>query len=100
MPFERLIARLNSLERMEKAREALEIVAKESDRRCPVKTGNLMNSRYIRFDRNQWFIGYEAPYAVYVHEILDNYHPNGEAKFLENAWLAKHGEFLDKLLEE
>lgn len=28
-------------------------------------------------------VGYTAPYAVPVHERLDVYHPNGQAKFLE-----------------
>jgi hypothetical protein len=100
MAFEIILARLNSLERMRKAPQALEIVALESDRRCPKDTHQLVNSRYIRVRRNEWVIGYEAPYAVYVHEILWYNHPNGEAKFLENAWMAKRLEFLDKLLEE
>src|SRR5688572_14266189 len=28
-------------------------------------------------------VGYEAPYAVYVHERLDLHHAEGQAKFLE-----------------
>lgn len=28
-------------------------------------------------------VAYLAPYAVYVHERLDVFHPNGEAKFVE-----------------
>lgn len=28
---------------------------------------------------------FEAPYAVYVHEDLEAYHPHGEAKFLEKT---------------
>ena len=31
------------------------------------------------------FGGAAAPYAVYVHEILTNAHPIGQAKFLERA---------------
>jgi hypothetical protein len=30
-------------------------------------------------------VGYTAPYAIYVHERLDVYHPNGQAKFLTTA---------------
>lgn len=32
---------------------------------------------------SQVTVGYTAPYAVYVHEMLHLYHPNGQAKFLE-----------------
>jgi hypothetical protein len=28
-------------------------------------------------------VGYDAPYAVYVHENLTTHHTNGQAKFLE-----------------
>jgi hypothetical protein len=28
-------------------------------------------------------VGYSAPYALYVHEDLTAFHPNGRAKFLE-----------------
>lgn len=28
-------------------------------------------------------VGYSADYAVHVHENLEAYHPNGQAKFLE-----------------
>lgn len=31
------------------------------------------------------FVGYSAPYAVYVHEDLTKKHSNGQAKFLEQA---------------
>lgn len=30
-------------------------------------------------------VGYAAPYAIYVHERQDVFHPRGEAKFLEKA---------------
>lgn len=29
--------------------------------------------------------GYSAPYAIYVHEIEDNYHPIGQWKYLESV---------------
>jgi hypothetical protein len=38
----------------------------------------------VRFaGRPQVVIGYEAPYALRVHEDLQAYHPNGSAKYLE-----------------
>lgn len=36
-------------------------------------------------DKLEIVIGYKAPYAVYVHENLEAYHPVGQAKFLEVA---------------
>ena len=30
-------------------------------------------------------VGYSAPYAVYVHENTQIYHPTGQAKFLSSA---------------
>lgn len=58
----------------------------------PVDTGNLLSSVYakhvgslavqIGFDTSQ------APYAIYVHEILENHHPNGGIpQFLLTAFL-------------
>lgn len=35
--------------------------------------------------------GYSAPYAVYVHERTDVYHPVGQAKFLETAAAQQRG---------
>lgn len=32
---------------------------------------------------NSVAVGYEAPYALFVHENLEVYHPNGQAKYLE-----------------
>lgn len=31
----------------------------------------------------QAYVSYEAHYAIYVHENLDAFHPNGQAKFIE-----------------
>lgn len=30
-------------------------------------------------------IGYSTPYAIYVHEDLEAYHPTGQAKFIERV---------------
>ena len=55
----------------------------------PVDTGNLRDSgRYIYDNDNnsaKIIFGEGLDYAVYVHEILDNYHRIGRAKFLEDA---------------
>ena len=48
----------------------------------PVDTGELLSSLYRRHN----VIGFSAPYAVYVHEQIDNLHkPPTRAKFLEDA---------------
>lgn len=44
-------------------------------------------------------VGYSAPYAIFVHENLQARHPNGQAKFLENAIKENETE-LAKFLEE
>jgi len=57
----------------------------------PVDTGFLQDSGYIVTQDNPFGdlssieIGYDAPYALYIHEDLELNHPNGgTAKYLEN----------------
>lgn len=45
-------------------------------------------------------VGYDAYYAIYVHENLQAYHANGEAKFLVRALAAKKGEGLKRVAEQ
>jgi hypothetical protein len=53
----------------------------------PVETGELKASGWMRFaGRGTTFtftIGYSAEYAIYVHEDLTAYHPQGQAKYVE-----------------
>jgi hypothetical protein len=69
--------------------------ATESRRRTPVDTSALKNSHAVS---RPLFLGRtisvtisvggpSAPYAVYVHENLDAFHPVGQAKFLESTIL-------------
>lgn len=61
----------------------VEGVARE---RAPVLTGNLRNSGYTRQATPLTVaVGFNAAYAVFVHENLEAYHPVGQAKFLESA---------------
>jgi hypothetical protein len=39
-------------------------------------------------------VGYEAYYAIYVHERLELHHPKGQAKFLERAFLEAEKEYV------
>jgi hypothetical protein len=81
-------------------RDALKIVVEEARRRCPYDTHYLETHwKIVRKAKTDYVIQFTAPYALYVHERLDVYHPHGEAKFLENAWKAKKDEFFKKITE-
>lgn len=71
-----------------------EIEMTEMKRRTPVDTGNLRASGHVvskwsgREFSTMWvFGGPAAPYAAYVHENLEAFHPIGEAKFVERVLL-------------
>lgn len=70
----------------------LEVEATESQRRTPVDTGALRASHQVSVEAKPGEVvgtitvgGVAAPYALYVHENLDAYHPVGQAKFLEST---------------
>ena len=61
-----------------------------SKRRTPVKWGNLKGSAHVKLPKTRGGktsveLAYGTDYAIYVHEILTNEHPVGQAKFLESA---------------
>jgi len=61
-----------------------------SKRRTPVDVGNLRASGHVKLPETKQgktsvTLAYGTDYAVYVHEILTNQHPVGQAKFLESA---------------
>jgi predicted metal-dependent phosphoesterase TrpH len=69
---------------------ALLFIESRAIAKTPVDTGNLRNSFYRKnliTDKNKpaGEIGNLAEYAIYVHEMVDNYHRVGEAKYLQNA---------------
>jgi hypothetical protein len=45
-------------------------------------------------------VGYSASYAVYVHENLEAYHPNGQAKFLEQPARRNQKEMAEIVLRQ
>lgn len=76
----------------EVAQEWLDEAVQRTPMRPPPIGGSLRESgRIVRVDEGTIpsfrivFGGPTAPYAVYVHEILENYHPVGQAKFLESV---------------
>ena len=72
--------------------EGLTIIRNGAIDRTPVDTGNLRSSTYQEVNKGSLGIqgetGFQAKYAVYVHEMLDNFHATGEAKFLERSVIA------------
>ena len=68
--------------------KALEGVKTSAMQETPVDTGKLRSSFRISKDSQSKGIKYtlknDTEYAVYVHEILTNYHPVGKAKYLED----------------
>jgi hypothetical protein len=74
-------------------REEAEIEMTEAKRRTPVDTGALRASGHVEgpdkngqtFDVTWVFGGAAAPYAIYVHENEEAFHPVGQAKFLESV---------------
>lgn len=70
--------------------EEMRLVMNESQKLCPVEFGFLRGSGYVSDPvitaggAILISIGYSSEYAVYVHEIVTNYHkPPTMAKFLE-----------------
>lgn len=74
-------------------REEAEIEMTEAKRRTPVLTGALRASGHVTgptaaadgVEVKLAFGGPAAPYALAVHENMEAFHANGEAKFLERT---------------
>jgi hypothetical protein len=72
-----------------------EIEVKEVKRRTPVDKGPLRASVHQEGPTRNWRTigtsivagGPAAPYAIYVHENLEAFHPVGQAKFIESVIL-------------
>ena len=59
-------------------------------------------AKSIKDDNVSVVVGYQTNYAIYVHEILTNYHPVGQAKFLEQPLREnrnKYGQLLTKVVQ-
>jgi len=59
-------------------------VEAEATKNAPLKSGNLRGSGYTRMTAEGSQVGFEAEYAVFVHEIDNNYAIGGW-KFLQRA---------------
>lgn len=65
------------------------LIQRDSVKRTPLEFGTLRKSCGTRAMGAGWetevMVFYTASYAIYVHEILSNNHPIGEAEFLKKA---------------
>jgi hypothetical protein len=80
-------------------------VISEAVRICPIETGNLRASAHVQPPENDnglisQRIGFNAAYALPVHERLDLHHaPPTQAKFLETAMRANAGRFAPYVID-
>ena len=89
-----------------------ERIMSDAVKRVPVDTGRLRSSGYVAPPartgvRNAVEIGFGTDYAIPVHERTELTHTTGEAKFLQNAIIAKSAravwqvaEFAEKYIEK
>lgn len=85
--------------------EEMRLVMNESQKLCPVEFGFLRGSGYvsdpvITADGTILIsVGYSSEYAVYVHEIVTNYHkPPTMAKFLELPLIYRRDRILRNII--
>lgn len=77
---------------------------RESQKIVPVEFGVLKNSAFTRAEGSGFGtvvrVGYEASYAIFVHENLEAAHkPGKQAKFLEHPLREKRGEMANIINE-
>jgi hypothetical protein len=72
--------------------DAADVVKQESIERTPLETGELRNDCTTAAVDNEAVVYYSLIYAARQHEEVGWHHQDGEAKFLENALIAKKDE--------
>lgn len=91
------------------------IILAEAKDRVPVEYGDLRDSGYVLLETEELAvdIGFTAPYALFVHENLEQklkgkprpsgigvyWGPHGQPKFLESAIIDKTEEAVDAVVE-
>lgn len=85
-----------------------EIEMAEMKRRIPVDTGTARDSGFV--GKPEWqantltielgFGGAAEDYIIPLHENLDVYHPNGEAKFVESVLSESEPHFAERVLTD
>lgn len=61
--------------------------------KCPVKSGRLRDSGYVKVIGFEVEVGFDAPYAAAVHEDTSANFDRGESKFLEAPFKAAERNF-------
>lgn len=57
-----------------------------SKEQTPIEEGDLRRSHQVSVEGMEAAVSVDTPYAVVVHEDMSARHPEGNAKFLENAF--------------
>lgn len=86
-----------------KQKEIAEDILKEAKQNCPVDTGKLKNSGFVKKVDGGYTVGFSEDYALIVHEQPQSYRENGERHFLSNAVekiAGKDGEKIKELIEK
>lgn len=81
------------------------IEGKEMDKRTPVDTGELIESRFegepvVNGDTIEAVMGYTAEHAEIVHEDLEAHHSVGQAKYMESVLNESGPHFLERVAED
>ena len=80
-------------------KEVAEEILKEAKKNCPVDSGKLRESGFIKKQGDGYQVGFSAEYAIIVHEQPQAYRENGERHFLSNAVEKVAGKNNEKITE-
>ena len=84
---------------VEGLQEAADLVLARAN--VPVESGELRDSGKVSINAGSLSaaVSYDTPYAVAQHEEMSHHHPDGEAKFLENAFNELRPDLLDVIAD-
>lgn len=71
-----------------------------SVQQTPVEEGTLRRSHQVSLGDMEVAVSVDTPYAVAVHEDMSARHPDGNAKFLENAFNSETKESAEIIARE
>ena len=80
-------------------KEVAEEILKEAQKNCPVDTGELKRSGFVKKVSEGYTVGFGAEYAMIVHEQPQSYRENGKRHFLSDAVEKVAGKNGEKLKE-
>lgn len=66
-------------------KDIAEDILREAKKNCPVDTGKLRNSGFVKKTGDGYTVGFSADYAMVVHEQPQSYRENGKRHFLSEA---------------